>query len=188
MQHDSTTRWLHGALALGVSFQLLVSLVMEAPEPGKIVGGWAAIAFEAHQTGGLVVAALLAGHWLWTLSRHVADGLPHLFPWFSRARLGAIVTELKGFLKLRLSDEPGPLAGAIHGLGLLLVSTMAATGVTLYFGMAENGAAPPTVEAVKEIHGFLATFMWLFLGGHAGMAVLHQWLGHRTLARMFTLK
>lgn len=47
---------------------------------------------------------------------------------------------------------------------------------------------PPPVHTVQTIHSFIATFMWIYLGAHAGMAVLHQYLGHRTLSEMFTLK
>jgi cytochrome b561 len=31
----------------------------------------------------------------------------------------------------------------------------------------------------------MANLMWAYVVGHAGLAVLHQWMGHRVLQRMF---
>jgi len=184
------TRWLHAGLALGISTQLIFSLVMAAPVPGEARSAFAAAAFEVHEVLGMTILGLLAAHWVWQFMGHTVYGLGHLFPWFSASRRDVMVAEVKRLAKSRLREWPedGALAGGAHGLGLLIASAMAVSGGVLYFGVAESGAMPPPVHIVKEIHRFIATFMWIYLGAHAGMAVLHQYLGHRTLSEMFTLK
>ena len=190
MRYDLITRWLHAAIAVTVTFQLLVSQVMKTPKPGRTIGDFEAWAFGAHEAVGLTVLGLLLLHWLWALTGHARGGPGRLLPWFSIARYRKLQGELKLLATLRIGAiaESGALVGAVHGLGLLAVSAMAATGGVIYFGMGADGSMSPLVHAVKESHEFFASFVWIFLAGHAGMAVLHQWLGHRTLSAMFRLK
>jgi cytochrome b561 len=190
MKYDRLTRWLHAGVALGIILQLVLSLVMEAPEPGEPAGGIAGTLFHVHATLGLAVFGLLALHWLWQLSGHTADGMGHLFPWFSAPRRAAVGRDMGQLVASRLTriPEAEALAGSVHGLGLLTATAMGVTGTILYFGMGADGSTSPVIHAVKESHGFLATFMWLYLGGHGAMAALHQWSGRRTLSEMFDLR
>lgn len=190
MTHDRTTRWLHAALAVGITGQLLLSLVMEHPEHGRPAGGLPGFAFEVHENLGMAVLLVLLLHWLWQLTGHTARGLDHLFPWFSRERRAELVADLRRTVSAGFRDLPdaSPLADSVHGLGILAASAMAASGAVLYFGMGENGQMSAPVHWVAEFHGFMATFMWLYLGGHAAMAVRHQRLGHGNLSDMFNLK
>lgn len=190
MKYNQTTRWLHAGIALGVSVQLIVSLVMDMPKPGRPFTGLGAAAFEAHEIAGMVIAALLLLHWLALFSNHIPLGLGHLFPWFSRQRLSTMTGEIKRqWAQCRLEDsqQMSALAGATHGLGLLVTTAMAITGAVVYFSMAENGAMPPLVKDIKEVHELTSSLLWAYLIGHVGIAILHQWLGHRTLADMFKL-
>ena len=190
MRYDRMIRWLHASLALGISAQLAISLVMAALVPGEARDAFSAAAFEAHRLLGLTVLGLLAAHWVWQFMGHTMHGFGHLFPWFSAPRRDVMVAEIKRLAKTRLREWPqdGALAGGTHGLGLLTATAMAVSGSVLYFGVTESGTMPPPVHTVQTIHSFIATFMWIYLGAHAGMAVLHQYLGHRTLSEMFTLK
>lgn len=190
MQYDKVTRWLHAGIALGVTLQLALSLAMEVPEPGAPAGGISGALYHAHETLGLVVFGLLGMHWLWQLSGHTTDGMGHLFPWFAAPRRVAVGRELGNLVALRLEriPESGVLAGGVHGLGLLAATAMGATGAILYFGMGADGSMSPVIHAVKESHGFMAAFMWIYLGGHGAMAALHQWLGRGTVSGMFDLK
>jgi len=190
MKYNQTTRWLHAGIALGVSTQLIASLTMDIPKPGRPFTGLSATAFEVHEITGMIVAALLLAHWLALFSGHISLGFGHLFPWFSKQRLCTMIGEIKQqWAQRRLHDtqQASALAGATHGLGLLVTTVMAITGVVLYFGMAENGAMPPLVKDIKEVHELTSNLLWAYLIGHAGIAILHQWLGHRTLADMFEL-
>lgn len=191
MKYNKLTRWLHAAIALGVTLQLLLSLAMETPKPGRPFGGLEAAAFESHEVMGLFVSGVLLLHWLFLLSGHAGLGKEHLFPWFSRQRRDAMIDEIKqqwARRRLENTQQPSAVAGATHGLGLLVTSIMAITGGVVYFGMAENGAMSPTVDFVEETHSFFSTFMWIYLVGHAGVGMVHQWLGHRTVFDMFDLR
>lgn len=191
MKYDKTTRSLHAGLALGISLQLVLSLVMEHAEPDKPApGALAAAAFEAHENAGMAVLAILVLHWLWQLSGHTLHGLSHLFPWFSAEARAAVAADAKRLIASRLRDaaEVSPLAGAVHGLGILAATAMAATGAVLYFGMAENGSMSDPVHSVEEFHGFLANFMWAYLIGHVAMGAVHRKLGHAEVSEIFRLK
>lgn len=189
MKYDKTTRWLHAGIALGISIQMFLSLVMEHPSHGKPVGGLPGAAFDVHENLGMAMLTLLVLHWVWQLSGHTRQGLGHLFPWLSTSRRADLWADLKRLAASRFKDIPevSPLAGAIHGLGILTATAMALSGGVLYFGLGGDGTASPTVHAVEEFHSFMATFMWIYLGGHVAIAALHQWLGHRVLSDMFNL-
>jgi cytochrome b561 len=81
-----------------------------------------------------------------------------------------------------------PLAGAVHGLGLVTVTAMALTGATMVLAMASDGSMGTLLRAVRWVHGFVANFMWAYVIGHVTMAVLHQVRGERLLTRMFSLR
>jgi len=193
MKYDRVTRWLHLGLAFAVANQLFCSLLMEVPEPGAVRTHSEQLFFLIHERSGLAVLALMGGHWLWGLAGHVSEGWGHLFPWFSRERIRRLGSDLRSVPEWFSQKFPSqesetiPLTGAVHGLGLLAVTAMGLTGGAIFWGMAPDGSAGSFVEAVKEIHGFLAIFVWAYLIGHVGMAFFHHRLGHRTLADMFNL-
>ncbi len=190
MKHDLITRWLHAAIAVAITFQLLVSQLMAVPEPGHPSTGFGAIAYGTHEATGLTVMGLLILYWLWKFTGHVYGGMGQLLPWLSTTRRQEIREELTLLAMRRFHDIPerSALAGAIHGLGLLTATAMAATGGIIFLGMAKDGGTPVFIHIVEEIHGIIANLMWAYLIGHASIAVLHQWLGHRTLSNMFRLK
>lgn len=193
MKYGRTIRWLHAGLALGVLIQLGTSLFMQVTKPGQVpVAPWHAL-FQIHRWSGISLTGLLLVHWIWQLTGHVNDGWGHLFPWFSRCRLQRLRSDLKalpdwmrnGFPDQRTQTQP--LAGAVHGLGLLTLSAMALTGATIFFGMSPDGAMPPAILFVAQVHSFVANLMWAYLFGHAGMAILHQLKGSPLVSDMFNL-
>ena len=193
MKYDRLTRWLHAGIALAVMIQLASSLVMEVPQPGKLLNGVGQSFFAVHRWSGMCVLTLLVLHWLWGLAGHVPYGWGHLYPWFSRARLRKVLSALKampawlrGMLPTE-SDETAPLAGAVHGLGLVATTAMALSGSIIFFGMAADGSASGLIGLVREIHGLIANFIWAYFVGHLSMAVLHQWRGESLISRMFNV-
>jgi cytochrome b561 len=194
VNYDRVVRWLHAAIALAVVIQMLSSQVMQLPQPGQVPLEPQHAFFLIHEGSGLTLVTLLVLHWLWGLSGHVAGGWGHLFPWFSRARLQALLAALKG-LPTWLRDNRAvdeevmhPLAGAVHGLGLLTVTAMALTGATMVLGMGPEGSMGAFLLAVRSVHGFFANFMWAYVIGHVAMALLHQVRGERVLTKMFDLR
>ncbi|WP_448192658.1 cytochrome b/b6 domain-containing protein [Azospirillum sp. sgz301742] len=190
MPYDSVTRLLHATIASGVTIQMLVCLVMVYPRPNRLPNAL----WEVHEIVGLILAVALALHWAWSLGRAALGGRPILlFPWFAASRLRALRDDLftmGGELRngrIPHADEPRPAAAAFQGLGLVVASVLALTGMVMYFGMAENGAMGPVVHALKEVHEAAGPLMWAYLAVHPTIGILHQLAGHRTLSRMFRL-
>lgn len=94
MRYDRFTRLLHALLALGVSMQLVLSLVMN-DDARRGPAHWF---FRTHETLGLALLGVLVLHWAWSLRDWRAHGLA-LFPWFSRARLRAVGEDLRLHLR-----------------------------------------------------------------------------------------
>jgi cytochrome b561 len=183
------TRRIHASLAFFIVAQLLLSLVMHAPKPDKVVAPLAASAYQLHRLGGVVAFLLLSLHWGWSLAGHLPNGLGHLFPWSSRKRIKKIVVDMRPLLKLKIRDLPqtSALAGAVHGLGLIVATLMAFMGLVLFFGISPEGRMTDPVHSIEQIHKFLGTFISIYLIGHVAMGTLHQFIGHRTLSEMFSL-
>ena len=83
------TRWLHMGLALTVTLQLAISLIMEPPDE-ESASAIARAAFEAHEAVGIAAVMVVALHWLWTVLSRADGGLARLFPW-----RGSAWTEVK---------------------------------------------------------------------------------------------
>ncbi len=187
--YSRTTRFLHYGLALTVTFQLAISLVMQArAHHGVPPGAFAHGAFEAHRFVGLAAVAIVVLHWLWSVRPHMDGGIGHLFPWVGSER-ARLISDLRGLLRGQVpeSGPRGGLAGAIHGLGLLAATGMAVTGTVLFVKFPEAGAVPATARTAAEVHSAVANLVWAYWFGHVGMAVLHHLTGHDTLRRMFRL-
>lgn len=188
MRYDPLTRILHLGIAFGVTAQMLTSLVMVYPKPGRLPNQW----FEVHETLGLALLGFLAAHWLWSLLRTFAGGEPMtLFPWFSRSLLKDLLDDIRSTgrelarLRLPSDNHTKPLPAAIQGLGLLLGLALAGSGAVLAFGMAPDGRMNDVVHTVKEAHEAMAPLMWFYLAVHPTLAILHQLAGHNTFGRVF---
>ena len=190
MKYDPLTRLLHAMVALGVTAQLLTSVVMVYPKPGRPPNDW----YEIHEAVGMGLLAVVSVHWLWAIGRSMARGeAMMLFPWFSHARLADLYDDIADTLKqvmqgrLPADSQPRPLPSAVQGAGLLLALFLAATGTAMGLGMAPDGGLSPLLHAVKEVHEGGASLMWVYLIAHPLLAALHQLAGHKTLNRMFGL-
>jgi len=182
---SNLTRCLHLAILAIVAHQLLTSTVMERPMPGEDPE-WPYTLHTWIGTGGLIVLTLF---WLWTLRRRPWETrLSQFVPWFSPIRLGAIFQEILGVVH-NLTNMRAPslqlpaLSSAVHGLGLLLATFLAATGAAWFFAL--NGT--PYGRTIIGLHELAGNFMWAYLIGHATMALLHQALGDKVISRMFWL-
>jgi cytochrome b561 len=182
------TRLLHMGLALTVTLQLFISLVMEPPDEEK-ASALAKAAFEAHEFVGLAAVVIVLLHWLWTLSSKVDGGLGRLFPW-GGAGFAEVKSDIGKLMKGELPEggARGGLPGLVHGLGFLAVTGMAITGAVLFAIFPEHGKPDDTVEFFAEIHEFIATFVWIYWGGHIFLGLLHKRAGHSTVQDMFSLK
>jgi cytochrome b561 len=180
VSRSNTTRMLHLLLLLAVLHQLISSKVITRPLPGDTPS----TLFMLHEYVGMATLAVVCTFWLWTLIRHGETSPGKLFPWLSPRRIAAIVHDgIDQFEAIRRGDfsgdSSGALASAVHGLGLLTVTAMAATGTVLFF----SGGL--VFHYAMSLHRVIANLMWAYLIGHAGLAALHHLLGSDILRRMF---
>ncbi|MES2364980.1 MAG: cytochrome b/b6 domain-containing protein [Pseudomonadota bacterium] len=188
MTYSRTTRILHALIALTITFQLIVSLVMEHPSARRPMSQAGAFWFEWHEWVGLAAMAVLLASWIYRLANFKREGQGQLFPWMNATGRRALMTETRHFMTLKWKTlaDTGALAGTIHGLGLLIATAMAVTGSILYIGLWPNDVVTPNVGNMMEVHSTLATIMWIYLYGHVIIAVWHQFVGHGTIAKMFS--
>lgn len=176
-KYDRVTVWLHAALALGVLVQLSLSAVMHVPAgPGLGVRDWHRGAFEIHARTGLFVVAVCALHWLWLCLPYARPGIAQLFPWLERDNRSKIIREFCDLIRLRASPSLflSPLAGTVHGLGLLAVSGSATGGIINYLGYFMGVPIPRIVlHCVSLSHILFGYAIWIFLVGHVSMALQH---------------
>lgn len=129
-RHRLATRLVHMIVALCVVWQLGVSMVMQKPKAGR-PGDWF---FIAHTDVGLATLGVVVLFWLVVLVRRQGTAPAALVAWFSSARRGAVWDDLgthaQALLRLRMPTyrDGAPLASAVHGLGLLAMLAVAATG------------------------------------------------------------
>jgi cytochrome b561 len=183
-RRSHATRLLHLSLLLCVIYQLASSHFMGRPFPGSSPS----TLYALHEYIGMASFGLVLTFWLWTLVRRGETKIGRLFPWFSPRAIGAVVRDAIVQLYSLLQRDPlgesdGALSSAVHGLGLLTLTGMAASG-TLYFVLKGSSIG----HLALSLHETIANLMWAYLFGHAGIAVLHHLLGHDILRRMFWVR
>ena len=186
-RHAIATRLLHAGLATAIVVQLASSQFMNPDDGGDNI-------FGVHAYVGLAAFALVLGFWVQSLIRQRGTPPGMLIPWFSGARLAAVWADFKAHLselthlRLPAHDTHSPFASAIHGLGLLLVTAMAASG-TLYF-LVNTGDpdAGGLVKVAMTVHTTLANLVWAYLIGHALMALIAHYGGALSLRQMWSLR
>jgi cytochrome b561 len=189
MKRSLATRLLHLLMAAAIIHQLVVSLFMQMPRPSRRSGD---LAFDLHEIIGLASLGILLLFWVWTVIRRYEHGFSDLVPWFSSVRRKAAIEDLGLHLaairkgKFSQPAAASPFVSAVHGLGLLVATAMAASGTVVYVLVEANGAVTGLGAAALDAHRVLANLMWAYLIAHASMALLHQMKGHNVLQRMFT--
>lgn len=184
MKKHTATRVLHALLGVAVLHQLIISNFMQAPLDGKVEN----FAFEMHESIGLTTLGIVGFFWLWVLVRKVDTSISSLIPWFSVNKRRMVISDFKNLaqalFKRDLSGIPteSALASAVHALGLLSVLAAAATGAGWMFFEESN---KDVAESIIGAHEMITTFVWAYLIGHAGFAVIHELAGHALLRRMF---
>ncbi|MBU2360286.1 MAG: cytochrome b/b6 domain-containing protein [Alphaproteobacteria bacterium] len=186
-RHAIATRILHALLATAIIVQLASSQFMNPDDGGDNI-------FGVHAYVGLAAFALVLGFWVQSLMRQRGTPLGMLIPWFSGARLAAVWTDFKAHLsalthlRLPTHDTHSPFAAAIHGLGQLLVTAMAASGTLYYFVNTGDPDAGGLVKVAMTVHTTLANLVWAYLIGHALMALIAHYGGTLSLRQMWSLR
>ena len=189
--HALSTRIVHAGLAAAICVQLLSSLVMHGPTettPGDMI-------FQVHRYSGFVALAFALLFWITLTVRRRGTSPAALFPWFSRPRMRELLADASRHLKSAIAwrfpsyEEDGPLASAVHGLGLLLMTAMAVSG-GIYAAQVWAGFQSPEPDGnlAMTVHFALANLVWAYLIAHAGMAALHHFACSASLSRMWRLR
>ena len=182
VSRSTMTRVLHLLLLVAVIHQLVSSLLLEWPHNGAAPG----LLWQTHQYFGVAALVVVFAFWLWAFRRHFETPLGALVPWFSGPRLRALGADIakygRGIVRGKLVDDrDSAFAEMVHGLGLLLVTAMAVTG-TVWLLTPDNSRLG---YLSIRVHSLLHILMWVYLGAHAGLALLHHLLGSDILSRMF---
>ena len=74
MTYSRTIRILHSLIALTITFQLIVSLVMEHPEADRPMSQAGPFWFEWHEWVGLAAMAVLLASWIYRLAKFQTRG------------------------------------------------------------------------------------------------------------------
>ncbi len=183
-RRSHATRILHVLLLLSVINQLLSSQLMHHPLPGDPPPAL----FALHEYVGMASLVFVLVFWLWALIRHGETKIDRLFPWLCPSSIRAVfrdaVVQFRGILRADpFVESDGAFASAVHGLGLVTLTAMAATGTVFFL---TNGSI--VAHDAMKLHKLIANLMWAYLFGHAGIAVLHHLLGHDVIKRMFWLR
>jgi Prokaryotic cytochrome b561 len=170
-RHSIFTRVAHAVLAVAIVAQVGSSQFMKADAPGD----WF---FAVHEYCGLAAFGLVAAFWALAAFRKRGTPIAMLFPWTSAARMAAVRRDAKAHflavMRLRFPRHGGqmPLASAVHGLGLLLMSVMVVSGTVYYFVNTGDPDSGGLVGVTMSVHKLFANLVWVYLIGHAGLAVL----------------
>ncbi|MWV29246.1 cytochrome b/b6 domain-containing protein [Aurantiacibacter rhizosphaerae] len=189
-KHSWPTRLFHAALALSIITQLATSQFMVTPKAGRPEN----VFFEIHEYSGLTALVLATLFFLNIAFRNRGTEAGLLFPWFSGARLRALGADISQFLKsaakFRLPPyhSESPIASAVHGLGLLLMALMASTGALWWAGGKFGVPGSQITDVAMEVHEIFSNLVWVYLIGHAAMALIHHYTDQMSLKEMWSLK
>ncbi len=172
-----------------ILLQLISEQLMQVPEPGHAVEATGALFFGIHQFIGFVVMVTVLVYLIIVMEK--PEDRTRLFPWLDSSERNNLWLEIKrdvpGWFRGKLlpTDEAHLLAGTVHGLGISLALLLGATGCIIYLEIEPDGGMSPTLKLIRQSHEVMGTMMWIFIVGHAGMALMHQLRGHGVLQAMF---
>lgn len=189
-KHALSTRLVHAGLAIAIITQLATSLVMVKPKLDQAENIW----FEIHEYSGLTAFALAFIFWLTLFFRGHGSEPALLFPWFSGKSRKALaedaVRHFRDLTRFRLTpyDPNAALPGAIHGLGLLLVTAMGVTGGLFYVAMLTSQTDASFAKLAISLHEPMSKLVWAYIVGHAGMGTIHHFAHDVSLSEMWSFR
>ena len=192
MRFTRAIQSIHLAIVCLVSFQLFSEQMMEIPKPDKPTDATQALFLLLHEWNGFIVLGLAV---LFLMLRADKSQERHsLFPWLSAAGWKGIFREvcsdIPGWFKgkLKTPEESFHIASSVHGLGILLLLGLGATGIMVFMGLEPNGYMDKDTKLIKDLHSSMGELIWIFVLGHSAMALLHQMAGHRVFQSIFSSK
>ncbi len=181
---DAVTKTIHLGMATVLPLQMVGGLFVHDPHT--------LLYLYVHEYVGILAIVILLARWLWI---YTASQTSVLFPWGSAGRKKV----LADFRNLRSGILPDHqygvgLPGFWHGIGLIVYSVLAATGLVLLFVLPGHhsvlGVSSHNFHLYTEtslIHKAASYLGWVYLAGHIGLAIFHQVAGDNVLGKMFFL-
>lgn len=174
---SAATKILHWALALAIITQLGLSLVMQSPGRNRPGDGF----FEIHEKVGIATTAILVTFWIWSIVRSGETRLVAFFPWASPKQLRLVAADARRiFAPLADGTLERPFASAVHGLGIVIATIMALSGLLGYF--------VTSARSLLGIHETVAPVMWAYLVGHVAISIIHELRGERIIGPMLSIR
>jgi len=189
MEHDRTIRILHFGIVISILLQMFGEKLIGFPEPGYPRHAMDALFLGIHEAIGSAALILVCVYLIIAMDEVVSR--ERLFPWVNVAGRNSLWLEMHRDIpswlhgKLSPPDENHAIAGTIHGLGIVLALFLGLTGSMLFLGIGPRGEMTPDIKVIWQCHSIMATMMWIFVAGHAGMALAHEFKGHKILREMF---
>jgi len=210
--YHPVTRWLHAGLVLGVLFQLVCAVVMASPDhTGNKLDGHATshsviaaemtrinpesgntgqLFLQAHRTGGILVAVIVLANLIWALLLRGKPRKRQISVLLSGQHWREALLIARNIPWILCGKRPLPELGnslslVFEMLGMLMMSTMAATGTIIWGLWAGPGNdVSPQAELFMETHALVAPLLVLYLTGHITMAVMHARGGDPVFSRI----
>ncbi|MDX8395769.1 MAG: cytochrome b/b6 domain-containing protein [Mariprofundaceae bacterium] len=189
MRINTNIRVLHFSIVVTVIYQLASSIWMAPPEPGKLVG-FDAVLFSWHVFF-IGWAAFILGCVYAMVKFTEGDDWGRMIPWFSGERRAAFFKSARRELpdvltgKLAPPEKKGALAGAVHGLGFLLLIALGSTGGYVMNGVRTDGSMTADMNLMLYLHETFGILIWAFLASHVLMVLYHLVLGHPKVLDIF---
>jgi len=185
-------RMLHYFLLVSAVYQLLSSVWMMVPEPGKLAGVGVALFYMHAWLFGWIALTAACVYALRAYYEPETWGM--LLPWFSASGRSALFAsmrkEIPDLFRGRLAplEVKSPLAGAVHGFGILLLIGLGMSGLYLMLGVRSDREMSADTALFFEFHEIFGILAWAFLAGHVFMTLYHLALRHPHLQDIFDLK
>ncbi|MFQ5581302.1 MAG: cytochrome b/b6 domain-containing protein [Mariprofundaceae bacterium] len=189
MRFDTITRVFHFSMIVVVFYQMLSSIWMVAPEPGKMVN--LQMMFFTLHVWLFGWAAFLLGSTFAMIKYRDRDDWGRYFPWFYSSRrkalYAAVCKEVPDMFKGRLqpAESKSPLSGAMHGLAVLLLIGQGLTGAYVMLDLANYGTTSADIQLFFKFHELLGIIVWVFLFSHVFMTLFHLAVGHNNILDIF---
>ncbi len=188
--HNFKTRLFHSVIAILVVSQVVTSQFMT--KPGESLKE--DILFEVHEYTGVAVFFLILAFWIFVYFRDRGTEPATLFPWFWKKKRMALWADTKVHLaalsKFKVPEHVrgAALPSAVHGLGILLITLMATTGIGWWIAIKLGDVATAWGETSRQVHEITSKLVWAYLIGHVGFALINQFAGKQPLTDMWSLK
>jgi cytochrome b len=111
------------------------------------------------------------------------------FP-FGTDNLRLVIDDLRGLGRLRFPERAPHegLAGLVQFLGLLVFALIASSGTVMAFYLQPGARATGWLVSLKDIHEAAQVLIPVYLGLHAGGALVHALLGQDLWREMFFIR